>query len=1169
MRTHTLGLFLHHLALSNEVSRLSHSSDRALLALYEAELSHSSDRALLALYEAERCEPAFTELMRRHGPMVLRVCRRVLGHGQDAEDAFQATFLLLARRTGQLLCEAAGALSLGGWLHRVAYRTALNATAQLTRRKNRERQAANMPPQHAGPEAEADWNEVRPILDAELDALPEEPRRLLIACYLQSKTHAEAATELGVPLGSMAGRLEKAKVLLATRLARRGIIVSAPFLAACLGAEANGAIVPARLLVHSVEAAVTFAEQVNGAVSGAVARLVKLGLANGTKTSTGMGLVFVGSLAVLAAGLIACQTLMAEPHKRPPSDQPPEHTVEPAVKGDAPETVDRAGDALPQNALARMGTVRYRTATGGGGDRSVHFTTDGQGVITAGGLNPLCLWDTRSGKLVRRFGDHVQYQGQPIALTPDGKVLAGVEASSGHLCLWDVATGKVLSEVRTKIGDLSDLAFSADGKSVASIGTDHKLRSWDVATGRELWVQNRALHVRAIVYGADGKTLIAIEAKGLSFWDAATGQKAPGQWGSDRPMISTVLSPDRGTMAVVRDRLRKGADHESDITVVDLATLKEVRQLAPNKDRRFITNPIQSIAVASGGTVLAEANGAGEVRLWDLETGKELRRCQGGRSFVDAMTFSADGKLLAGLDRGRVRVWETASGQEVSSGPTGHECAVSSVAFLPDGSLVSNGRDGVTRIWDSATGAERTRVAPAVLSGSLVPVGETSAVAEDGKTVTLLDLAWPTEQTDSFVAVIRTWDRTANRERGCVLKKLGDAPTQALVLSPDGRVVVCAGGHEPAEDVYLWEAATGKQISKVAGRHPAISADGKWLATVRGREKAVLTVWDVATGKELGSAPVPNGWTVAQLVFAPHGQMVAAVSESGAKTVIHLWSLSPNGAEPSGLHFGPPRVAVADVSRGARELAFSPDGRMFALPGDGGSVRLLETATGRERMRFSGQVGQVQCLAFSADGRRLATGSSDTTILIWDVTGRFRDGKLRPAEVSAKEREGLWTDLASDNATRAGRGIWVLAADPLRTVPFLAKQLKTTSAQTAPEVITKHIRDLDDPVFAVREKAHSELKLLGELAEPALRSTLKDTVSAEVQNRAEGLLKVVEARKRNPSGVMLRGLRAIEVLEQIGTPEARAVLKDLSAGPPGLLLTRDARMALSRLDREK
>src|SRR5215467_5353855 len=128
MSTSTLGLFLRHLALSEKVGRLG----------------DLSDHDLLTAYEMERGQADFTELMRRHGPMVLRTCRRVLGHGPDAEDAFQATFLLLARKAGQLGRGAAGRQSLGGWLHRVAYQTALNVLTQLTRRQVHERQAGPM-----------------------------------------------------------------------------------------------------------------------------------------------------------------------------------------------------------------------------------------------------------------------------------------------------------------------------------------------------------------------------------------------------------------------------------------------------------------------------------------------------------------------------------------------------------------------------------------------------------------------------------------------------------------------------------------------------------------------------------------------------------------------------------------------------------------------------------------------------------------------------------------------------------------------------------------------------------------------------------------------------------------------------------------------------------------
>src|SRR5262249_47321642 len=155
--------------------------------------------------------------------------------------------------------------------------------AGVTRRRFRERQAGVMTPSQPDPVAEATWNEILPILDAELDALPDEARRLLIACYLQEKTYREVGEELGLPRSSVARHLERARGLLARRLARRGITVSALLLAILLEDAAKGAGVPAVLLVHTVEAARTFTEQATGIVSENVARLVKGGLAQMTK----------------------------------------------------------------------------------------------------------------------------------------------------------------------------------------------------------------------------------------------------------------------------------------------------------------------------------------------------------------------------------------------------------------------------------------------------------------------------------------------------------------------------------------------------------------------------------------------------------------------------------------------------------------------------------------------------------------------------------------------------------------------------------------------------------------------------------------------------------------------------------------------------------------------
>src|SRR5205085_1064257 len=185
-----------------------------------------------------------------------------------------------------------------------------------TRRRMREREANAMRPAHPDPVAEATWNETRPILDAELNALPDEPRRLLIACYLQGKTHAEAAAELGLPLGSMAWRLEKARALLAGRLVQRGIEMSAALLAVLLGEAARGAGVPARLLVHSVEAAQLFHERASAAIADPVAQLVKAGLAQTAPSSTHLSLLWASAALCLLRSRAARQSRARSPPER-------------------------------------------------------------------------------------------------------------------------------------------------------------------------------------------------------------------------------------------------------------------------------------------------------------------------------------------------------------------------------------------------------------------------------------------------------------------------------------------------------------------------------------------------------------------------------------------------------------------------------------------------------------------------------------------------------------------------------------------------------------------------------------------------------------------------------------------------------------------------------------
>jgi RNA polymerase sigma factor (sigma-70 family) len=231
-----------------------------------------TDGQLLADYISRRDEAAVTALVRRHGPMVWGVCRRVLSNGHDAEDAFQATFLVLVRRAASI---AAPEL-LANWLYGVARKTAMKARATVAKRKVRERQVTDMP---EPAEVERDpWNDLQPLLDQELSRLPDIYRVVIVLCDLEGKSRKEAARYLGLPEGTVGSRLARARVVLAKRLTERGVALSCAGLAVVLAQNVASAVVPSLVVSNAIEAASFFAAgqvAATGPVSVKVAALTK------------------------------------------------------------------------------------------------------------------------------------------------------------------------------------------------------------------------------------------------------------------------------------------------------------------------------------------------------------------------------------------------------------------------------------------------------------------------------------------------------------------------------------------------------------------------------------------------------------------------------------------------------------------------------------------------------------------------------------------------------------------------------------------------------------------------------------------------------------------------------------------------------------------------------
>jgi WD40 repeat protein len=357
----------------------------------------------------------------------------------------------------------------------------------------------------------------------------------------------------------------------------------------------------------------------------------------------------------------------------------------------------------------------------------------------------------------------------------------------------------------------------------------------------------------------------------------------------------------------------------------------------------------------------------------------------------------------------------------------------------------------------------------------------------------------------------------------------------------------------------------------------ALSPDGRLFAA-SGRARNGIQLWKTATGKPERLIPLKTN-AVLTLAFSGDGKYLAAGGQAAPEANPELQGLPGMGPDQAlgALNLwraGDGKLARRfSVARGTRDgrfvgcVAFSPDGRSLAT-GEGsrtGLVTVYEVATGKVRRQFPGHLDAVTALAFSADGSLLASGSLDLTALVWDVGGR-----VEPAgrTLGADELKGLWADLADDDAAKAYRALRLLAVAPRQSVPFLKEHLRPAPPPVPAGRLEKLLEDLDSQRFVVRSQANTDLEALGELAEAALQKALQQSPSLEKKRRVEALLaKLAQPWTRFPPAPQLRQWRAVEALELAGGPDAESLLRELSRGSPDAWLTQEAQASLLRLGR--
>jgi RNA polymerase sigma factor (sigma-70 family) len=1092
-----------------------------------------TDADLLGRYVSDRDEAAFAAIVERHGGLVWSVCRRLLSRTEDVEDAFQATFLVLIRKATTIRQRGA----IASWLYGVAYRTAMKAKKSSASR--RERQSPTLVREPEQPISVAALRELQTLLDQEVERLPEKYRAPFVLCCLEGKSRAEAARDLGWKEGTIAGRVAGARERLQHRLARRGVALTSALCAGALaGPEASGAV-PAALSVATMRAA---AGDCKGAVSAEAVRLAKSVLQGMVVSKAKAGAALALALGILAGGVTARQ---APVEKLPPEDGQKvaeEDKKQPIAARDMQVHTDRHGDPLPGGASARLGSVRLQL---GSRAWSVAFSPDGKTIASCSNdIEPLVrLWDASTGE--DRHGILVGSEPWPgtgmtaLAYSPDGKLLAGGCYGLNATVLMDAEGAQVLKTYGRAGSGINCVAFSPDGKTLAWGGYDKTVCLGEVGSGK---VVRTFTEPKGSVYGVcftpDGGTLVgAGDDKAIRFWDMTSG-KMVRQLEGHQESVRCVL--------VMHDGKRLGSgDAEGIARIWDLASGKELHCC------RGHAKTISSLLFTPDDKLLITGSRDQTIRFWDTATGSETRCLRADGMDISGIALSPDGRKLAvsGFEQG-VCIFDVASGEELLP-RAGHRGWVLGTHFSPDGKTMATGStDGTLRLWDPSTGVEK-RMLTRDKSGWFIdfaysPDGRAMAASNYGDEVCILDLATGKvlrrlAEPDGYISNVRF---------------LADGNTVATFSFTSG-----TGRRSPTRhSLTLWDTTTGKKLWTAPGRPDAFafSPDGKTAAVCVNGEAPVL--YDVRTGKEIKRLPVA-GW-FESIAFTPDGKgLVLADPHQGS---LMFWDFARSRA----LHRQ--SYDKGGALSHANTLTVSPDGRLAATiidgehlggPGNsGGGFKLWEVATLQEVASCRGHRGSINNLEFAPDGKTLASSSSDSTVLIWDVLRIISGERNARAHLEPAQVEALCKDLASEAAVRAYRAVGVLARAPQQTIPYLRSRLRPVQAPVESDV-ARWLGDLDDSRYAVRQHATAELEKSGSSVEGVLRQALTKEPSLEFRHRIEHLLERIEADNNALSR------RILAVLEYANTDESRRCLQTLTTGAPQALLTIEAKAALERLNK--
>ncbi len=813
---------------------------------------------------------------------------------------------------------------------------------------------------------------------------------------------------------------------------------------------------------------------------------------------------------------------------------------------------DSPVDPLPGGALARLGPTRF--CLQGYVDR-VSFSPDGRVLASTpfpGTVTALVLWDARTGRLLHKLGNPLQEGGAPFdhySFLPDGKAILSADSPGQHLVLWDVATGREIRRWQGPGTELTGLAVSRQGLA-AYADSQGVVRLWNVNRPEPprpiAWDDALALGY-SVALTDDGTRLVAVG----DWWEVRVLELASGRvvhhFRLGRPQAALLAADGRTVITT---------SAEQELRFWDVATGK---QHCLRKSEQAACAPL---AFSPEGSTAASLGKDGRtLHLWDFATGRDrlvpLQRTT--QPIGELLALSAGARIVATGDgrRHRFLLWDAKTGQPLLDEP-GHDLPPEHLAFSPDGQrLISVAADDRIGCWD----IPRSRLLRLTHLLDKV-VGRTNplwCLSPDGRWLALNNL----ETVQLYETRSHQLIRQINWPRGWM---------EAMAFSPDrNRLAVAVSDGV----LHVWEIPSGRHVRAIdtTKEGPAISwvgflPDGRTLASGNGPLRAMfigngpsdqplaIHLWDIASGRHRGRMPAdPQRWKEAAFdvnwhcCFTPDGKNLFGANRDS----LMIWDML-NRREAESFEPDLDRTCQRQQSEPVKpSLAVSPDSRLLARLGADASLSLWEIASGQKVYEFAGNHSAVQ---FAPDGRTLATAClDDSTLLVWDLPTLLRDGAA-----GAPVRRP-WQELASAEARRAYQAVGWLTADP-QAVPLLADHLVPATRPDTSRVPLL-LQDLDSDDFATRQQATRCLQRLGVAVHPTLQEIDKTSTSAEVRRRARWLLRQLDPKAPQH----LREVRAVQVLEYLGTPPARQLLEKLARGVPHARLTQEAKASLERLAR--